>query len=182
MHKAGKVWGKTELLLANHSVEFHRIETIKGGVCSKHKHEHKCNGFFVESGRMLIRVWKDYGLKNTLSQVDETILETGDFTQVKPGEYHQFEALEDTVAFELYWTEVLNHNDIVRETVGYIDQTIKGDNVIIGNLTETMAPTNTMSTTSSDNIAIGKKPPWHENAPSKFGEWHSEWHNITGEV
>ena len=173
MHKAGKVWGKTELLLANHSVEFHRIETIKGGVCSKHLHSYKWNGFYVESGRMLIRVWKgDYDL------VDETILETGDFTQVKPGEYHQFEALEDTVAFELYWTEVLNHNDIVRETVGYIDQTIKGDNVIIGNLTETMAPTNTMSTTSSDNIAIGKKPPWHENAPSKFGEWH----NITGKV
>lgn len=111
--KAGKVWGETTLLHANGVLEFHRIETIKGGVCSKHKHEFKWNGFFVESGKLLIRVWKgDYAL------VDETILEPGDFTQVKPGEFHQFEALEDTVAFELYWAE-FNHNDIVRETVGY---------------------------------------------------------------
>lgn len=111
--KSGKVWGETKLLHANGVLEFHRIETVKGGVCSKHKHQFKWNGFFVESGKLLIRVWKgDYDL------VDETILEPGDFTQVKPGEYHQFEALEDTVAFELYWAE-FNHNDIVRETVGY---------------------------------------------------------------
>ena len=60
----------------------------------------------------MIRVWKnDYNL------VDETILEDGDFTQVKPGEYHQFEALEDTIAFELYWAE-FDHGDIIRESVG----------------------------------------------------------------
>ena len=34
---------------------------------------------------MIVRVWKnDYDL------VDETILGPGDFTQVKPNEYHQF--------------------------------------------------------------------------------------------
>ena len=49
--------------------------------------------------------------------VDETILEAGDFTQVKPGKVHQFEGLEDGVAFELYWAE-FNHDDIVRRTVG----------------------------------------------------------------
>ena len=49
--------------------------------------------------------------------VDETILEAGDFTQVKPGKIHQFEGLEDGVAFELYWAE-FNHNDIRRRTVG----------------------------------------------------------------
>ena len=113
MMKAGKVWGITELIHANGVLEFHRIETHKGGVCSKHKHKHKWNGFFVESGSLLIRAWKnDYNL------VDETILGPGDFTQVKPGELHQFEALEDSVAFELYWAE-FNHNDIERDTVGY---------------------------------------------------------------
>ena len=35
-----------------------------------------------------------------------------------PGEYHQFEAVEDTVAFELYWAE-FDHEDIERETVGF---------------------------------------------------------------
>ena len=110
---AGKVWGNTELVEANGALEFHRIEMNKGGVCSKHLHEFKWNGFYVESGRMLVRVWQnDYDL------VDETILETGMYTKVKPGVYHQFECLEDGVAFELYWAE-FNHNDIVRETVGH---------------------------------------------------------------
>ena len=115
--KAGKVWGQTELIHANGVLEFHRIETKKGGVCSKHKHKYKWNGFFVESGKLLIRAWKnDYDL------TDETILGPGDFTQIKPGELHQFEALEDSVAFELYWAE-FDHNDIERDTVGHASGT-----------------------------------------------------------
>jgi len=78
------------------------------------EHEFKWNGFFVESGKMIVRVWQD-GVQNGL--VDETILEAGDFTQVKPGKIHQFEGLEDGVAFELYWAE-FNHNDIVRRSQG----------------------------------------------------------------
>ena len=111
---AGKVWGTTELLESNGALEFHRIEMKKGGVCSKHLHRYKWNGFYVERGKILIRVWqKDYDL------VDETILGVGDYTKVKPGLYHQFECLEDGVAFELYWAE-FSHNDIVRENIGYI--------------------------------------------------------------
>ena len=34
-NKAGKIWGETELILANNSLEFHRIDYKKGGVCSK---------------------------------------------------------------------------------------------------------------------------------------------------
>ena len=113
--KAGKIWGSTELLHANGVLEFHRIEYKKGGTCSKHLHRHKWNGFYVESGRMKIRVWqKDYDL------VDETILNAGDFTRVKPGLYHSFEGLEDGVAFELYWAE-FSHDDIDRETVGHLN-------------------------------------------------------------
>ena len=109
----GKVWGNTKLLLANGVLEFHRIYAKAGGVCSKHAHEFKWNGFYVEEGSLLIRIWqKDYDL------CDETVLQSGDFTTVKPGLYHQFEALENTIAFELYWAE-FNHNDIVRETVGF---------------------------------------------------------------
>jgi mannose-6-phosphate isomerase-like protein (cupin superfamily) len=110
---AGKVWGQTELLEANGVLEFHRIETKKGGVCSKHKHKYKWNGFFVEQGSLVIRVWK-----NNYDLVDETVLTAGMYTKVAPGEYHQFEALEDTVAFELYWAE-FDHDDIQRESVGY---------------------------------------------------------------
>lgn len=110
----GKVWGKTELIEANSSLEFHRIEIKAGGTCSKHKHKYKWNGFFVESGKLSIRVWK-----NNYDLVDETIISAGQYTRVSPGEYHQFEALEDTVAFELYWAN-FDHEDIERETIGYI--------------------------------------------------------------
>ena len=79
---AGKVWGTTKLIEANGALEFHRIEMDRGGVCSKHLHEFKWNGFYVESGTMLVRVWqKDYDL------VDETILNAGDYTKVKPLAY-----------------------------------------------------------------------------------------------
>ena len=111
---AGKVWGTTELLEANGVLEFHRIDINKGGVCSKHNHKHKWNGFYVEKGALLIRVWKsNYDL------VDETCLMDGMYTKVAPGEYHQFEALEDTIAYELYWAE-FDHDDIERENHGFI--------------------------------------------------------------
>ena len=110
--KAGKIWGQTELIHANGVLEFHRIEYKAGYKCSEHEHEFKWNGFYVESGKMIVRVWQtDYDL------VDETLLLPGDFTQVKPGCIHQFEGVEDGVAFELYWAE-FNHNDIKRRSVG----------------------------------------------------------------
>jgi len=116
---AGKVWGTTELIEANGALEFHRIEMKKGGVCSKHLHRYKWNGFFVSSGKMKISVWqRDYAL------VDETILGPGEYTKVKPGLYHQFECLEDGVAFELYWAE-FNHNDIVRDSHGFMGKSPK---------------------------------------------------------
>jgi mannose-6-phosphate isomerase-like protein (cupin superfamily) len=119
-NKAGKIWGQTELIHANGVLEFHKIDYKAGGVCSKHKHQFKWNGFYVVSGKMKIRVWqKDYDL------VDETVLGPGDFTRVKPGLMHSFEGMEDGVAFELYWAE-FNHDDIQRESVGHF----KSGNVV----------------------------------------------------
>jgi mannose-6-phosphate isomerase-like protein (cupin superfamily) len=110
--KAGKIWGQTELIHANGVLEFHRIEYKSGYKCSEHSHQFKWNGFYVESGILLVRVWQE-----DQDLVDETILYPGDFTQVKPGKVHQFEGIEDGVAFELYWAE-FNHDDIVRRTSG----------------------------------------------------------------
>ena len=109
---AGKVWGKTAEIFSNHNFEVHRIEVNKGGFCSKHKHTHKFNVFYMEKGKLKITVYKnDYDL------VDETIIETGQIAIAKPGEYHEFEALENSVCYEIYWVE-LNHQDIQRESVG----------------------------------------------------------------
>ena len=137
--KAGKVWGTTELIEANGALEFHRIEMTKRGVCSKHMHEFKWNGFFVESGKMIIRVWQ-----NEYDLVDETLIGPGEYTKVKPGVYHQFECVESGVAYELYWAE-FNHNDIVRETVGYVD-----DDVVIDVDTTTMGTSTTVTNMLSD--------------------------------
>lgn len=110
----GKIWGNTECIHANGVFEFHRIEFKQGFKCSEHLHKFKWNGFFVETGKMLIRVWQD---SDQSGLIDETILTAGQFTQIKPGKFHQFEGLEDGVAFELYWAE-FNHEDIVRRTIG----------------------------------------------------------------
>ena len=117
--KSGKIWGITELVHANSSFEFHRIETKAGGTCSKHKHKHKWNGFFVEKGELIVRIWKETTSEKAgiSTHIDETHLCAGDFLYVKPTEYHQFEAVVDTIAFELYWAE-FNHDDIEREDHG----------------------------------------------------------------
>ena len=113
--KAGKIWGETELLHANGVLEFHRIQFKEKTQCSKHKHQFKWNGFYVESGELLVRVWS----REDEIDVDvvDTILKPGDFMQVKPGLYHQFEGVKAGIAFELYWAE-FNHNDIIRQTFG----------------------------------------------------------------
>ena len=112
MHKQGKVWGETRPLFNKNNVEIHRIETKKGGYCSKHKHEFKYNSFYVERGKLEITAWKnDYDL------VDKTILVDGEATTVPPGEYHTFKALEDSVCYEIYWVEI-SDKDIVRENSG----------------------------------------------------------------
>ena len=108
----GKVWGKTQEIFANNNFELHRIEVNKGGFCSKHKHIHKINAFYIEKGKLKIKIFEtEYDL------IDETVASTGDLTIVKPGKYHEFEALEDTICYEIYWVE-LDHSDINRETIG----------------------------------------------------------------
>jgi quercetin dioxygenase-like cupin family protein len=112
MRIQGKIWGKTQDIFKNSNFELHRIEIEKGCYCSKHKHKHKYNAFFIEKGKLKITIYEtDYDL------VDETIISTGEMTIVKPGVFHRFKALEDTICYEIYWVS-LDHDDIVREDVG----------------------------------------------------------------
>ena len=108
----GKVWGDTSVIIQNPIVELHKINVNAGYKCSEHKHEHKWNGFFVISGTLEIHVRKnDYDL------VDVTVLRAGDFTTVRPGEYHWFNCVDDCAALELYYPELLSE-DIIRRSVG----------------------------------------------------------------
>jgi mannose-6-phosphate isomerase-like protein (cupin superfamily) len=107
----GKVWGVTKCLFSNGGSEFHEIKAVKGGYCSKHKHVNKHNRFYVQSGRLEITTWTSTG-------EDKVIIGPGEFTDVPPGVFHRFEALEDSICLEIYWIDCINGSDIVREDVG----------------------------------------------------------------
>jgi quercetin dioxygenase-like cupin family protein len=107
MLKFTKSWGLTSPLFNKNNVEIHRIEGIKGGYSSEHKHSAKYNMFHVESGSIKIYVWINE------DRPDITILKAGDSSILPPGTYHKFEVLQNCVAYEIYWSE-LNTDDIVR--------------------------------------------------------------------
>jgi mannose-6-phosphate isomerase-like protein (cupin superfamily) len=108
----GKVWGDTSVIIQNALVELHKINVKAGFRCSEHLHEHKWNGFYVESGVLEIHV-----RKNNYELTDVTVLRAGDFTSVRPGEYHFFVCTEACSALELYWPELLSE-DIKRKNTG----------------------------------------------------------------
>jgi mannose-6-phosphate isomerase-like protein (cupin superfamily) len=113
--RQGKIWGVTQLLFHHNNVECHRIHAVRGGYCSQHSHEHKWNRFVVLSGRLAVRIFHN-------GKADETILGPGHVTDVPPGVVHQFEALEDVEALEIYWV-LLEASDIDRGgTEGGINQ------------------------------------------------------------
>lgn len=122
MSKFGKVWGCTELLLRTPLVEIHRLTILANAQCSLHSHSFKWNAFFVQSGRLSILVEKkDYPL------TDITDLGPGDFTTVRPGEYHRFRAGDEPVqAIEIYYPETLS-DDIVRKDFGSVQTAHSGD-------------------------------------------------------
>ena len=113
MKQEGKIWGKTQQIEMNDCFEMHRIEFKADHQCSEHYHKPKSNGFLVESGQLMIRVWPEEGS----DIVDNTILSAGDYMAVPAGVWHQFVGIRDGVAFELYWSE-FNSEDIVRRTTG----------------------------------------------------------------
>jgi len=106
-----KVWGTTSPLIRRQNFEVHRIVIDSGGYCSKHYHEAKSNAFYVECGELLIHVWNEDS-----DTQDTTRLRAGDMTTVPPKKLHQFEAVADTVCYEIYWTQI--SEDIIRKTYG----------------------------------------------------------------
>lgn len=111
----GKVWGNTSALIQNSFVELHCINAKAGYHCSEHKHTHKWNAFYVISGELEICV-----RKNDYDHTDVTVLRAGDFTTVRPGEYHWFSCTVDCNALELYYPEGLTE-DIQRKSVGGVN-------------------------------------------------------------
>lgn len=110
----GKIWGQTTLLLQTPQIEIHRLSILPNSACSLHKHNYKWNAFFCISGKLNIEVHK-----NSYDLIDITTLQADDFTTVSPNEYHRFFTKDSSVeALEIYYTEGINVNDIIRKNVG----------------------------------------------------------------
>jgi len=110
----GKVWGTTMLVFGNMSVEAHYLEIKKGGYCSKHRHPRgKTNLFHVISGKLLLQVWDEDGIKI----LDTTLIRGGQLTTVGPRLFHRFEAIEDTKCYEIYQITI-DPDDIERMDEG----------------------------------------------------------------
>ena len=117
--KQAKVWGVTQTVWKGANAEVHRISVNKGGYCSIHKHNHKYNMFYVEMGLLQIDRWDN----NT--EINSTILGKNESTIVEPGLYHKFKALENTIAYEIYWVELTE--DIIRKKWGGSDEKNKNN-------------------------------------------------------
>ena len=50
MKSAGKIWGKTQQIEANGSLEFHRIEFKADYQCSEHYHTTRATGSLLSLG------------------------------------------------------------------------------------------------------------------------------------
>jgi mannose-6-phosphate isomerase-like protein (cupin superfamily) len=111
--KSGKIWGETNLVFSNNTVQINQIHIKKGGRCSIHMHNHKNNIFFIQSGRLLIEQWMKEGV------VDSTVLNKEDKMEIPSQIYHRFTALEDTSALEIYYLDI-DDNDIIRKDCGSI--------------------------------------------------------------
>jgi mannose-6-phosphate isomerase-like protein (cupin superfamily) len=111
----GKVWGSTAPIVERPLFALHRIIVRDGFHCSWHKHGAKWNGFYCLSGMVVVEVRRN-GL------IDRTVLEAGDFTEVRPGEIHRFIAhdpppTDRTEILEMYYLDALG-DDIEREDQG----------------------------------------------------------------
>lgn len=106
----GKVWGLTCPIFNKNNVEVHYCRIKEGGYSSKHRHSTKYNRFIVIKGELKVTIWKEY--TNEILQ-DVSIIKEGDETTIPPGDFHKFEALEDTELLEIYWVE-LKEDDIER--------------------------------------------------------------------
>ena len=108
MNHISKAWGFTQEIFNKNNVSIHRININKNGTCSRHYHNYKNNIFFIESGMILLQIWRKH-----LEKPEELILKTGEQFTVSPNIEHRFIALENTIAYEIYYVE-LQDDDIIR--------------------------------------------------------------------
>lgn len=107
-----KEWGTDEVIFAGDSVRVHRLEIKKGGKSTNgnfHKHRHKYNKFYVESG--ILHIYVESANEKYFFEIGDDC----DFRSVSvyPNNLHRFEAITHCIVYEIYWTNCTN-GDIIR--------------------------------------------------------------------
>jgi len=96
VHIEPKGWGR-EIWIANNPLYCGKIlEIRKGRRCSLHYHKLKTESFYLQKGRLKIRVKESV----ESDRLDEFEIAPGACVDVWPGLIHQMEALEDSELFE----------------------------------------------------------------------------------
>ena len=107
-----KEWGTEEIIFQNDTLCIHRIKINRGGKSTGgnfHKHRHKFNKFYVESG--VLDIYVKSNNKDYYYQIGDDC-EYYSVT-VFPNNLHRFEAITDCIVYEIYWV-TCNLGDIVR--------------------------------------------------------------------
>lgn len=89
-HPIKKAWGSTFRFPRCTEVHYAIIE--KGGESSYHHHPREVNAFFVTSGKL--KIVREIG--------EPVVLTPHHYMAVESGQWHSFEALEDTTVIEFY--------------------------------------------------------------------------------
>ena len=109
-----KSWGTTRCIFRTDTVEIQAMRTLKGGFSSEHRHDARWNRFYVISGIIRINTFND---ENGIERKDSVECRANQLVDVPPGQWHQFEVLEDCVLVEIYWV-ACDSEDIMRRTEG----------------------------------------------------------------
>ena len=108
-----KVWGSVSTVHDGPLLQVKKVSCNSQVASSWHRHERKTNGFFVESGSVIVqtRRWP-------------VVLKPGQYYELRPGVEHRFVGVEPTsVMIEMYFAEPdteLSDMDIVRTDEGHL--------------------------------------------------------------
>lgn len=105
-----KIWGERWLIRddSTHAISYLKLD--EGYRCSWHKHDTKYNLFVVLTGAIKIII-EELGKKKHI------ILTSGQELTIKPGQWHEFQALENSQVIEEMYVEYFEA-DIIRENKG----------------------------------------------------------------
>jgi len=107
-----KEWGFLDRIFSCDSVHVDRLSIDLGGLSSGgnfHRHRHKFNKFYVESGQLVI--WAE-SFNNKYKYILGDECKSREVT-IYPNNLHRFEALTNCIVWEIYWT-ICNKEDIIR--------------------------------------------------------------------